>query len=383
MQGDPLSQSQRPVLRQMTELARRVRAPAIGPTMVRLVPLALVPLIVAIDLLVPSDVLWNRLLVAVPALAAASWNPLATGAIGLATLVVDFGLVAYWGRLGQTSAWLTLGVIIAVTLAAMYASHTRRQRERALADILSVAEAAQQALLRPLPRRLGSLRMEALYLAAAARARIGGDFFEAQYTPHGIRLLIGDVRGKGLPAVQVAAVLMGSFREAAHEAPDLPSLANRLETSVQRFSAQVPGTDADERFATALFVEIPEDESVVRLLSCGHPPPLLLSEGTVRVLEAARPSPPLNLAVLLDTHYQVDVSPFGAGDSLLLYTDGVSEGRDRAGVFYPLAERVERHATASPDDLIDRLRTDLLAYTAGTLDDDVAALVVHRAVTPD
>ncbi len=371
-------QLQRFAVQWVTGLRQRARTSGAATVVVHLAPLALIPLITLLDLVNPTALLLNRLFVAAPALAAASWNVIGTGLIGLAALGADVALALGYGLFGQRGSWLTLIVIAVVTLAAMYVSNVRRQRERALADVLSVAEAAQQALLRPLPRRLGPLRMEALYLAAAARARIGGDFYEAQYTPHGIRLLIGDVRGKGLPAVQVAAVVMGAFREAAAEAPDLPALAARLETSVHRFSLQVPAPDAEERFATALFIEVPEDEPMVRTLSCGHPPPLLLSEGRVHVLESSMPSPPLNLAMLLEAQYTVDVSPFRPGDSLLLYTDGVSEGRDLAGDFYPLTERVEGRCDTSPEALIEHLRTDLLAYTAGTLDDDVAALVVHR-----
>ncbi|MET7842861.1 PP2C family protein-serine/threonine phosphatase [Streptomyces sp. NPDC005356] len=123
---------------------------------------------------------------------------------------------------------------------------------------------------------------------------------------------------------------------------------------------------------------VPEDAAVLRLLTCGHPPPLLLSGGTVRELEATAASPPFNLSGLLDDGYHVDVVPFRAGDSLLLYTDGVSEARDRDGVFYPLADRIRPIATAAPRTLIDHLGADLLAYASDELNDDAAVLVVHR-----
>ncbi|WP_328543228.1 MULTISPECIES: PP2C family protein-serine/threonine phosphatase [unclassified Streptomyces] len=115
-------------------------------------------------------------------------------------------------------------------------------------------------------------------------------------------------------------------REAVHDAPDLPTLAARLEKSIQRYSAQ--SGDVEERFATGLLAEVPEDAAVLRLLTCGHPPPLLLSGGTVRELEATAASPPFNLSALLGDGDHVDVVPFRAGDSLLLYTDGVSEARN-------------------------------------------------------
>ncbi|MED7828971.1 SpoIIE family protein phosphatase, partial [Streptomyces chiangmaiensis] len=80
-------------------------------------------------------------------------------------------------------------------------------------------------------------------------------------------------------------------------------------------------------------------------------------------------------------HYQVDTIPFGTGDRLLLYTDGVSETRDGSGAFYPLAQRVHRWALAPSRRLLDHLHQDVLAYCHGTRDDDLAALVARR-VTP-
>ena len=58
-----------------------------------------------------------------------------------------------------------------------------------------------------MPPALGSLRLAVLYASASAEASIGGNFYEALETPHGVRLLVGDVRGKGLDAVRLAEVV--------------------------------------------------------------------------------------------------------------------------------------------------------------------------------
>jgi serine phosphatase RsbU (regulator of sigma subunit) len=245
-----------------------------------------------------------------------------------------------------------------------------------------VAETAQRVLLRPLPPHLAHIDVEVLYQAAAAQARIGGDFYEAMQTPHGVRLIIGDVRGKGLPAVEAASVILSAFRVHVHGAPDLPSLAGQLETVMGQYCRNVPA-DALERFVTAVLVEIPADDPIARLVNCGHPAPLLLHHGDVREVEPSAPSPPINMADLLGDHYQVDTIPFATGDRLLLYTDGVSETRDRTGTFYPLTQRVRQWASAPPRQLLDHLHQDLLAYVAGTRDDDLAALVAHRVAPGD
>jgi sigma-B regulation protein RsbU (phosphoserine phosphatase) len=77
-----------------------------------------------------------------------------------------------------------------------------------------------------------------LYASASAEASIGGDFYEALETPHGVRLLVGEVRGKGLDAVRLAGVVLGSFRDAAQEHPDLTGVVAALDRSVTVRSAQ-------------------------------------------------------------------------------------------------------------------------------------------------
>ena len=225
------------------------------------------------------------------------------------------------------------------------------------------------------------MEIESLYLAAQEQARIGGDFYEVADTPYGVRLLIGDVRGKGLPAVGAAAAVVSSFREAAYDEADLRGLIHRLETSITRHSATFPTQDLPERFATALLVEIPHGSGHVRVLNCGHPPPLLVHSGDIRVLEPTAASPPLNLATLIGDRYYVDTVAFAPGDQLLLYTDGVTETRDGTGEFFPLPDWMRRQGPLPPRELLDRLHRDLLHYSGGRLDDDIAALAVRSPDT--
>lgn len=120
---------------------------------------------------------------------------------------------------------------------------------------------------------------------------------------------------------------------------------------------------------TAVVVDIPDDEPVVRLISCGHPPPLLLRPDTAAVttpgpVAAPQPAPPLGLGSLSDTGYSPTTFPFTQGERLLLYTDGVTEAHDRNGVFYPLAERVAGWTGEPPEPLVEKITTNLLAYAA-------------------
>ncbi|WP_256333730.1 PP2C family protein-serine/threonine phosphatase [Streptomyces sp. cf386] len=346
----------------------------------RLSPVVLTVLIAGLAFSTPREIAVSRLLPAAPALAAAMWPVLPTVLLGAFCLLLMIVLSFFYTDLGTP---YTSAAIIAVTLAAAYGSHVRIQREEILFQVRLVADAAQKVLLRPLPRRIDDVEIESLYLAAQEQARIGGDFFEAIGTPHGVRLLIGDVRGKGLSAVGAASAVISCFREAAYDEPDLQGIIHRLETTVTRHSAAFPAHDQPEHFATALLAEIPHGGGHLRLLNCGHPPPLVAHCGKVRVLEPTVSSPPLNLAALIGDRYWVDTVAFAPGDQLLLYTDGVSEARDHAGQFFPLPDWMRRQGQEQPRELLDQLHRDLLQHSGGRLDDDIAALALRRCGVQD
>ncbi len=340
----------------------------------RLSPVILTVVIASLAYATPPEMAFSRLLPAAPALAAAMWPVLPTVLLGTVCLLLMIGLGLVFPDLGT---WWTAAGIIAVTVAAAYGSHVRLQRERTLFQVRLVADAAQQVVLSPMPRRFGRLAIESLYLAAAAEARIGGDFYEVVDTPFGVRLLIGDVRGKGLPAVGAAAAIVNAFREAAYDEADMVDVARRLDASSTRYNAAFPPEGPMERFATALLVEIPHGGGRIDVLNCGHPPPLLVHRGKVSVLESVTPSPLLSLAELIGERYTVDTFAFAPDDLLLLYTDGIAEARARDGEFFPLTDWMRRQPPTPPRELLAALHRDLLRYSRGRLDDDIAALAVR------
>ncbi|WMX43805.1 PP2C family protein-serine/threonine phosphatase [Streptomyces roseicoloratus] len=346
----------------------------------RLSPVILTVVIAGLAYATPPEMAFSRLLPSAPALAAAMWPVLPTVLLGTVCLLLMIGLSLVFPDLGT---WWTAAGIIAVTVAAAYGSHLRLQRERTLFQVRLVADAAQQVVMSPMPRRLRNVEIESLYLAAAAEARIGGDFYEAADTPYGLRLLIGDVRGKGLPAVGAAAAIVNAFREAAYGESEMTEVARRLDASSTRYNAAFPPEGPMERFATALLVEIPHEGGHVRILNCGHPPPLLLSRGKVHVLEPTAPSPLLSLAELIGSQYTVETYDFVPGDLLLLYTDGIAEARAHDGVFFPLATWMRGQPPAPPRELLAALHRDLLRYSRGRLDDDIAALAVRLCASPE
>ncbi|WP_432126010.1 PP2C family protein-serine/threonine phosphatase [Streptomyces sp. bgisy082] len=347
-------------------------------TIGRALPFLVLLLTALADLLTPDQERFDRLLVAAPALAAVTWSVRGTVGIGLLAMAVRvlLGLDRGGDPLPEVLASET--VLAVVTAGSAWASRVRTRRERDLRELTAVAEVVQRVVLRPLPRRLGRFELHLLYVAAAAKARIGGDFYEAVEVPGAVRVMLGDVQGKGLGAVETASVLLGAFRAAVHDAEDLAVLADRLDEGLARYGAWDPDSDAAERFATVVLVELPDDRDVVRLLSRGHPAPLLQHGGGVEPVRFADPSLPVNLAGLAEGRHRVEEAPFGPGDRLLLYTDGVSETRDRTGTFYPLEARLRSWDREPSEGLLELLRRDLTAYGGRGPDDDVAALLVVR-----
>ena len=207
--------------------------------------------------------------------------------------------------------------------------------------------------------------MAGRYISATAAADIGGDLYEALDTPYGVRIIIGDVRGKGLDAVRLASIVLGSYRHVAYERADLRAIVSDLDRAVAR-------SVGDEDFVTAALVE--ERGGTLTIVNCGHPAPLLLRRGEVITLEPPAPAPPLGFMPVVRPR----VERLEPGDRLLLYTDGLGEARrdgrvlpDR-GAGLAAARATARSATASP-----RWRPPWSSGCTGQLDDDIALVLME------
>ncbi|MFI2642281.1 PP2C family protein-serine/threonine phosphatase [Streptomyces sp. NPDC018610] len=343
-----------------------------------------------VDVLAPPDVHLGPLLVGAPALTAAFSGPRTTALIGALAVAGQVAIGLARGTLGTENLLAQIAALILVSALIVLFCVVRERSRHQLDQSRTVAHAVQEVLLPPLPERSGPLRMSSLYLAAQDEASLGGDLYAAARTDDSTRLLIADVRGKGLAAISHAALLLGAFRAASHRRPTLPRLAVHLDGAMRWDSRQwqaEEAPDTDEAFATALLIDIPDREDVVRVVSCGHPAPVLFAQGRADTLAAETVAPPLGLGGLTGaTAYAVASFPFRPGDTLLLHTDGVLEARDADGAFFPLSARAavwardeaSAQGVTAPDDLLARLRDDLLAHTRGRLGDDTAAVAISR-----
>ncbi|MEW1761968.1 PP2C family protein-serine/threonine phosphatase [Streptomyces cyaneofuscatus] len=359
----------------------------VQPRRAQWIPVGVIVLAVVIDLATPRDVTFAPLLLAAP-VASAPLLPLpGIIAIGALSMAVHAVLAWFDGTFGWKQGVANQLTLLAVTVLAVLINRALEGQSARTRRARQVAAVAQAAVLPLPPSRLGDLRIAARYIPAEDEAMIGGDLYVVQETPHGVRVMVGDVRGKGLGAVRAVCADLGAFRFAADQAEDLPGLVTALEGALLREGGRRGGQEEDEGFTTALIAEFTVGLDAVRIVNRGHPPPVLLdAEGTATLLEPSQEAPPLGMAALGTYAFPVDTFPFPPGSTLLCYTDGVTEARDEAGVFYDAAVRLPRllrHRSLvgdppAPAQILQLLIEDVGRHTGGRVQDDQALLALHR-----
>ncbi|MEU9303538.1 PP2C family protein-serine/threonine phosphatase [Streptomyces sp. NPDC048269] len=339
------------------------------PRWARLAPAVALVVLVLAQVLTPGDVELGYFLAGLPPVAAFAYGAGGTAIFaGLVLLLLGVPALGIAHARGAD-----LATVATVGLLSVVIAWVRRRRDAQLVSVRTVAEAAQLAVLPPVPERVGPVHCSGLYKAAQRGTLVGGDLYDVRAGPYGVRALVGDVQGHGLAAVGTVAALLGAFREAALDDAELAAVVARLN---RRLTADcVAASDGHpELFATALLLEFPPGLDLVRLVSCGHPPALRLRGPAVEEV-AVEPGPPLGLGLAGLTPPLVTELGVRPGDRFLLHTDGVTEARDTAGHFYPLAARLPVVAR-EPAGLVAGVWRDLVAFTGGGPRDDVALLML-------
>ncbi|MCX4699302.1 PP2C family protein-serine/threonine phosphatase [Streptomyces sp. NBC_01373] len=324
-------------------------------------------------------------IVLVPGIAAAICGVVGTAVFAALALITYVLADNAWPH--QFQSGLPDFILVAVGgVLAVSACAVRVRGERHMLHMRDVADTTRRTVLRPLPPVWGGLDHAAVYLAADSEARVGGDFYDIQPGLYGTRVLVGDVQGKGLAAVEAAAALLGTFREAGYHEPDLATVAERLEIRMLRHDQHLAalGRDNGDRFATAVLLGFPADEpGVVQAVVFGHEPPLAVGPDGVRPLPPGD-GLPLGLTELAAGLPPVHRVPLAPDETLLLTTDGVTEARDGTGGFYPLTDEVARAVAADPSLtepslLVAFVRDGTLRHCGGRLADDTTVFAVRRA----
>ncbi|MFJ7907388.1 PP2C family protein-serine/threonine phosphatase [Kitasatospora sp. NPDC096204] len=312
---------------------------------------------------------------------------------------------------GDLSARLgTLLAVIAAQAAVIGLCARRVRRERQLSRMRQSAVALQRQLLRPLPVTTPDVRLDGLYRPVEQDAMVGGDLYDVADTPHGTRVLVGDVQGKGLAAIGTGFAVLSAFREAAFREAHLPAVADALEAAVERHNAYAVQSGEQERFVTATVLCVGGDgengdgngggnghgdgngdgnghgggdggATEVRAVNCGHLSPYLLHpDGRVEPvpLDAGIP---LGLAALVGPGEQRPVRRFELPRDgvLVLLTDGITEAQDASGTFYPVEQGLADLTAVPADALPEALDRRARRWSGGRSRDDVTVLALRRA----
>lgn len=242
-----------------------------------------------------------------------------------------------------------------------------------------VADTLQQALLPPALPNVDGMRFAAEYIPAIGAAEVGGDFYDVLPLPDDrLMMVIGDVAGKGVAAATVTGLVRNVIRILAREGRSVPEILCRInETLLERGGG---------RFATlAVAVVRPDGPGLdVRLCLAGHDRPVLVRTdgGTEAIGECGTALGLLN--TIRTREVSASVAP---GDTLVFFTDGVTERR-RGADFFGI-DRV--HAALAPlaghdaDIVVARLRAATLGFSAEPPRDDIAILALrneHAVVRP-
>jgi serine phosphatase RsbU (regulator of sigma subunit) len=345
-----------------------------GSTLRFLVPFAPAAVLLAV---VTADLVSGRhnvllgLTAIAPLVAANLVGPRLTALYAVAALVTAALLGVYGGQYepGPRAAQaVRLTAVLLAGLTAVWAARYRQRREARLVQVSRVAEVAQRAILLPVPSHMDGVDLAVHYESAAVEATVGGDLYAAVSTPYGLRVLVGDVRGKGLDAVRIAAHVLAAFRERANDRVGLELLALDLDRAVRRVGG-------GEDFVTAVLAQI-DPAGRLSLLNAGHPPPFLVRGPELTVLEPPDPRPPLGL----NGSVPVRELRLHLDDRLLLYTDGLTEARRPADrEFFPESLVAPSLGTGTLSEGLEALRRRLLDWSGGHLSDDVALVAAQRA----
>jgi len=234
-----------------------------------------------------------------------------------------------------------------------------------------VPMATQVALLAPLPPEITGIGIAARYRSATPGASAGGDLYDVISTGHGIRVIIGDVCGKGLDATMLARHVLRAFRRSAAAVPALEHLAGEVNRAIWPHLGQ-------EDFVTAALGQITSSGELT-VVNCGHHPPLLRHGADLRLLTGKTVDLPLGL----EDDFTAFTASWRPGDRLLLYTDGLVESRDQHGDFLPQDQIATALAAASCDQALDTLLTAAHRHTGGHRHDDMALLLLEYRRSQD
>lgn len=326
-------------------------------------------LLVLLDATIPPQYAILTALFGLAPLIACAVVPAAGTAVIASLTVLAAALSGAWNHtFGTAQEGIRLLNVILVSVAAVTIAAVRVHREQRFVQVSRIAEVAQRAVMPVLPERAGHVAIAARYQSAAQGALVGGDLYDCYHADEHVRILVGDVRGKGITGVEQAARVTRAFRQSA-------PLRSTLAEVAEEMDSYLAGFFDDEEFATALLVDV-SDPGVLRLVSAGHPGPRLVRSSEARALDLPI-GRVFGLGLPAADSYVEAMVPWSPGDRLLLYTDGLSEARNSQGDFFPVESLDAAVRLGSVERAVEEVVAVVRRYVPrGSLEDDLAVVVI-------
>jgi serine phosphatase RsbU (regulator of sigma subunit) len=245
------------------------------------------------------------------------------------------------------------------------------ENARLYAQERGVAQTLQRAFLPDLPDGVPGFQIGRIYAPGSEVAAVGGDTYDVFPLPDGrIAALIADVSGQGTHAATLAVMAKYTVRAYALENPHPSSVLARVNDALVHQTG-------DSTFLTLFYALIEPDTRRVIIARAAHPPAILCRART-HVTEALDGTTGLIAGFLTGQEYDSHEIVLEPGDTLVFYTDGVTEARRRKAMFgeEKLKALIASKADLSAQEIATAVYTAIFDYTQGALNDDVALLVL-------
>lgn len=276
-------------------------------------------------------------------------------------------------------ALLTIGtlVFVAILVAVAIAGFVREQIEKRLAADMAMAASIQASSLpRVFPPYPALVKNFDIHAVMRPAKEVGGDFYDFYHTgPDTFCLVIADVSGKGVPAALFMMKAKTTLKSTLSGGVELAEAVRRVNDALSE------GND-DNLFVTAWIGIVNLKTGRVKYVNAGHNPPFVKSaSGEIRALDE---SPDLPLAALGDFPYQAHETRLERGETILLYTDGITEAMDRESRLFGDGRLKAAFAgdTGSAESVCRTIVSLTDAFAAGAPQADDMTLLVYRFLSP-